>query len=338
MTHPLILPLDSPDATLAACGGKGVNLAKLARAGLPVPPGFVVTTDAYRQFVAAHDLQPFILATLAATDSDDPAALETASAAIRARFALAPIPTELAAAIVDAARVLTTDHRLPITAHLPQAVRSSATAEDLPDMSFAGQQDTFLNVVGDDALLEAVVACWSSLWTARAIAYRARNGIAQDVVALAVVVQAMVESEASGVLFTANPLTGQRGETVIDATLGLGEALVSGQVEPDHYEWTASGAGQTVESSTWTGQMSKGLRQSISFHVTGKRDECVACTCTASTNVFVDVHELSVTNGLYLGLDRTDCGRTNPVVKVAGAIIDPEPTGSSACLWTDCGI
>ena len=84
--------------------------------------------------------------------------------------------------------------------------------------------------------------------------------------------------------------------------------------------------------------MSKGLRQSISFHVTGKRDECVACTCTASTNVFVDVHELSVTNGLYLGLDRTDCGRTNPVVKVAGAIIDPEPTGASAYLWTDCGI
>ena len=235
MTHPLILPLDSPDASLATCGGKGVNLAKLARAGLPVPPGFVVTTDAYRQFVSANDLQPFILATLAATDSDDPAALETASAAIRARFALAPIPTKLAAAIVDASRVLTTDHRLPITDHLPQAVRSSATAEDLPDMSFAGQQDTFLNVVGDQALTEAVVACWSSLWTARAIAYRARNGIAQESVALAVVVQAMVESEASGVLFTANPLTGQRGETVIDATLGLGEALVSGQVEPDHY-------------------------------------------------------------------------------------------------------
>ena len=116
------------------------------------------------------------------------------------------------------------------------------------------------------------------------------------------------------------------------------ESVSTYEVEPDHYEWTASGAGQTVESSTWTGQMSKGLRQSISFHVTGKRDECVACTCTASTNVFVDVHELSVTNGLYLGLDRTDCGRTNPVVKVAGAIIDPEPTGSSAYLWTDCGI
>jgi pyruvate,water dikinase len=119
--------------------------------------------------------------------------------------------------------------------HSPVAVRSSATAEDLPDLSFAGQQDTLLNVVGDQALLQAVVTCWSSLWTARAIAYRQRNGIAHEGVALAVVVQAMVESESSGVLFTANPLSGRRGEAVIDATLGLGEALVSGQVEPDQY-------------------------------------------------------------------------------------------------------
>ena len=115
------------------------------------------------------------------------------------------------------------------------AVRSSATAEDLPDLSFAGQQDTYLNIIGAQALLQAVIDCWSSLWTARAIGYRARNGIPQQDLALAVVVQQMVQSEASGVLFTANPLTGVRAETVIDATLGLGEALVSGQVEPDQY-------------------------------------------------------------------------------------------------------
>jgi pyruvate,water dikinase len=115
------------------------------------------------------------------------------------------------------------------------AVRSSATTEDLPEASFAGQQDTFLNVTGDEALLKAVVRCWSSLWTARAIGYRARNGIEHQGAALAVVVQEMVESETSGVLFTANPLTGKRTETVVDATFGLGEALVSGQVEPDHY-------------------------------------------------------------------------------------------------------
>ena len=117
----------------------------------------------------------------------------------------------------------------------PVAVRSSATAEDLPDMSFAGQQDTFLNVVGTEVLLETVVGCWSSLWTARAIGYRARNQISHDEVSLSCVVQNMVQSEASGVMFTANPLTGLRSETVIDATLGLGEALVGGHVEPDHY-------------------------------------------------------------------------------------------------------
>jgi pyruvate,water dikinase len=114
-------------------------------------------------------------------------------------------------------------------------VRSSATAEDLPDTSFAGQQDTYLNTVGERSLLDAMVRCWASLWTARAIGYRSRNEVPHAEVSLAVVVQLMVESESSGVLFTANPLTGKRSETVIDATLGLGEALVSGQVEPDHY-------------------------------------------------------------------------------------------------------
>jgi pyruvate,water dikinase len=118
---------------------------------------------------------------------------------------------------------------------LPVAVRSSATAEDLPGLSFAGQQDTYLNIVGSDALIEAVKSCWASLWTARAMGYRARNHIAPEEVTLAVVVQQMIPSEVSGILFTANPLTGHRGETVIDASFGLGEAIVSGQVEPDNY-------------------------------------------------------------------------------------------------------
>ncbi len=115
------------------------------------------------------------------------------------------------------------------------AVRSSATTEDLPDLSFAGQQDTYLNVIGEAQLLKAVVDCWSSLWTARAIGYRLRNAISHEEAALAVIVQQMVPSEISGVLFTANPLTGLLSESVIDATFGLGEALVSGQVEPDHF-------------------------------------------------------------------------------------------------------
>lgn len=242
---PLILPLDSPDATLSNAGGKAMNLARLARAGLPVPPGFIIATDAYQAFVAANDLAPMITSQLSTADGQ--LGIDAASTAIRSQFAAAPVPTDLAAQILASYHALRHSsfivHR---SSFPPVAVRSSATAEDLPDLSFAGQQDTLLNVVGDQALLQAVVTCWSSLWTARAIAYRQRNGISHDGVALAVVVQAMVESETSGVLFTANPLTGRRSEAVIDATPGLGEALVSGQVEPDQYMVDAA-AGRIVQ-------------------------------------------------------------------------------------------
>ncbi len=221
-----LLALDSPAATLALVGGKGANLAKLAQANFPVPGGFLVTTQAYAEFVAANRLDAWVQTVVAQADPNDPVALEAVSTQIRTRFGAGAIPPQLAAVLRHAYQTL---------GHPPVAVRSSATAEDLPEMSFAGQQDTYLNILGEDALLQAVVNCWASLWTARAIGYRTRNQIAHHDVALAVVVQQMVQSEASGVLFTANPLTGKRSETVIDATLGLGEALVSGQVEPDHY-------------------------------------------------------------------------------------------------------
>lgn len=224
--HPLALRLRDPRVVFALAGGKGANLARLARADLPVPDGFILITSAYSAFVAANGLEQQILDRLEQTTLDDPQLLETTSAAMRALFAAGTMPAAIAAAI----RAAYTELGQP-----PVAVRSSATAEDLPDLSFAGQQDTFLNIVGEHALLDAVIRCWSSLWTARAIGYRARNRIDQRDVALAVVVQTMVQSQASGVLFTANPLSGRRAETVIDATLGLGEALVSGQVEPDHY-------------------------------------------------------------------------------------------------------
>lgn len=225
MDAELVLRFDSADATLERAGGKGANLARLTRTGLPVPPGFIVTTAAYKAFVAASDLWAIIAATLSNLRPEDPADLERASIAIRAAFRVTPVP----GTIVDNVRSAYTE-----LGEGPVAVRSSATAEDLPDLSFAGQQDTFLNVIGFEALMAAVVECWSSLWTARAIGYRQRNAIGQEGVALAVAVQTMAPAEASGVLFTANPLTGHRGQTVIDATLGLGEALVSGQVEPDH--------------------------------------------------------------------------------------------------------
>jgi pyruvate,water dikinase len=188
----------------------------------------VVTTAAYDGYVAASDLARFILETANAAPAEDPAALATASDAIRTRFALGQIPAGLGQAL------RATYGGLEISS-IAVAVRSSATAEDLSELSFAGQQDTFLNVVGEEALMRAVVDCWSSLWTARAIGYRARNGIPHDRIALAVVVQTMVQSEVSGVLFTANPLNGRRTETVIEAAPGLGDALVSGQVQPESY-------------------------------------------------------------------------------------------------------
>jgi phosphoenolpyruvate synthase/pyruvate phosphate dikinase len=229
-----ILPFTSSASTLALAGGKGMNLSILARAGFPAPPGFIVTTDAYRAFVAENKIQDRILSHIKTLAPDDPVALDSASSEIATLFEQGHIPDEIASTIVSAYRDL---------AAPPVAVRSSATAEDLPGLSFAGQQETYLNILGGDAVLDAVKKCWASLWTARAIGYRARNRIPPDEVTLAVVVQQMIASESSGVLFTANPLTGRRAEMVIDASFGLGEAIVSGQVEPDHY---------VVDTHTWT--------------------------------------------------------------------------------------
>ena len=225
-SEPAILPLDTEVATLDLVGGKGRNLSVLARAGFAVPPGFLITTRAYADFARANDLADFAPARAREARPDDPEALEAASAAIRERFAAGSVPDHLTRAVRDAYTAL---------GEPPVAVRSSATAEDLPGMSFAGQHDTILNVVDADALLRAVVDCWSSLWTARAIGYRARMGVPSEAVSLAVAVQTLVSAEVSGVLFTANPLDGRRTELVIDAAFGLGEALVSGQLEPDHY-------------------------------------------------------------------------------------------------------
>jgi len=225
MSTSWVLPLRAPAVTLAHAGGKGVNLGVMLRAGLPVPAGFVVTTDSYRAFVAANALAPLIETQWQRIVSGDPAALDAASSILRTAFAEASAPSEVAAAISSAYHDL--------GRAMPVAVRSSATAEDLPDASFAGQQDTYLNVIGESALLDAVKHCWGSLWTARAMAYRVRRGIAPDQVSLAVVVQKMVAADAAGVMFTVNPLTGARDEVVINAAWGLGEALVAGRVTPD---------------------------------------------------------------------------------------------------------
>jgi len=223
---PILLPLNDPQADLEMVGGKGMSLAKMINAGLPVPGGFHVTTHAYRQFVAENGLQEKILANLAGIDPTDTSRLEAASQAITRLFTAAPIPENIAAAVTTAYQALN-------ERDAPVAVRSSATAEDLPGASFAGQQETYLNIRGAEAVLEAVRRCWASLWTARAIAYRMKNAIDQNSVALAVVVQELVSADAAGILFTANPVSGSRDELLINAAWGLGEAVVSGAVTPD---------------------------------------------------------------------------------------------------------
>lgn len=181
-------------------GGKGANLGELTRAGFPVPPGFVLTTAAYREVVARNGI----------TSRDS--------------FAGTEIPDAMVAELLAAHAALGAE---------AVAVRSSATAEDLAGASFAGQQDTFLHVVGADALLVAVRGCWASLWNSRAVAYRSRQGIDPATVAIAVVVQRMVDADAAGVLFTANPTNGRRDESVVSAAWGLGESVVSGSVTTD---------------------------------------------------------------------------------------------------------
>lgn len=218
-----IVSFDTKDTPLEVVGGKGRSLSEMTSAGLPVPGGFHISTAAYREFVSENNLQSPILEAAGKAPGQE----QIASQNITKLFAEFDISPVVAAEIKDAYAKLGNDPAV--------AVRSSANAEDLPDRSFAGQQETYLNVIGEQALLAAVRDCWASLWTPRAISYRGQMGIAHDQVAMAVVVQIMVPSEVSGILFTANPATGERSEMIANASFGLGEAVVSGQVTPDTY-------------------------------------------------------------------------------------------------------
>ena len=231
-----ILWLDDPRASAPArSGGKGANLARLCQAGLPVPAGFVVDVEAYRRFVDEAGIGPLVARTAREVTGDDADALADASAALVAAFEATPVPRPLAEAIAVAWRQLGAG---------PVAVRSSATAEDLPRASFAGQQDTVLGVTGADQVTAAVRRCWSSLWTTRALAYRTRQGIDHTEVAAAVVVQRMVAADVAGVLFTADPLTGRRDHVMVEAVRGLGAPLVGGRVTPQR--WVVDGPTQAV--------------------------------------------------------------------------------------------
>ena len=217
---------DAGPGDVATAGGKGVGLGGLVQAGLPVPSGFVLSTAAYADFVEANHLQAGIHELAALSPTAAPRDYEDASKRIRALFSGGTMPAAIAGELGSAYVKLG-------NGDAAVAVRSSATAEDLASASFAGQQETFLNVRGAEALAAAVTDCWASLWTARAMAYRAREGIGPDTVRLAVVVQRMVEAEAAGVMFTANPANGRRDQTAISAAWGLGESVVSGTVTTD---------------------------------------------------------------------------------------------------------
>ncbi|WP_369213341.1 PEP/pyruvate-binding domain-containing protein, partial [Streptomyces flavofungini] len=230
MSERYVVGLQDVDGTrIADVGGKGAHLGELSRIeGVRVPDGFCVTTGAFRRVMADVPMLDERLERLAALDPDDREALRALSADIRRSIEGTPVPDGLAAAITGALARL--DERAAC------AVRSSATAEDLPTASFAGQQDTYLNVIGSAEILRHVSRCWASLFTERAVTYRQRNGIDHRTVDMAVVVQRMVLPRASGILFTADPVTGDRTAATVDAGFGLGEALVSGLVNPDVFK------------------------------------------------------------------------------------------------------
>jgi pyruvate,water dikinase len=213
---------------LARVGGKGANLGELVAAGIPVPRAFCVTTTAYRRHLAENGLHRAITALLEAIDYGTTESIEHHATAIRAAIMDAPTPLDIEQQIATAYAAMSQGKQ-----GISVSVRSSATAEDLPGTSFAGQQDTYLHIIGPAGVIGAVKRCWASLWTGRAIAYRQSQGFAHESVLLAVVVQEMFPSEVSGVMFTANPVTSNPFEFFLNASWGLGEAVVSGQVNPD---------------------------------------------------------------------------------------------------------
>ncbi len=217
------------ESDLETVGGKAGKLGELVRQGLPVPPGFVITTEAYQAFLDATDLHRTVPEALGTIQTDQPATVEAASQRLRSAFETTDFPPELKAEIVAAYEAFVKKHAVRFS-----AVRSSATAEDLEGASFAGLQDTYLNVAGIENILTSVRKCWGSLFTPRVLVYRQRKGFDHATVRLAVLVQQMVDATVSGILFTKDPNTGEN-HMIVEAAFGLGEAVVGGEVTPDHY-------------------------------------------------------------------------------------------------------
>jgi len=224
-------------ADIEKVGGKGANLGEMSQAGFPVPPGFCIATDAYQRMISRGNLYPQIETLLNSSINS----LAESAKRIQEMILGVSFPDELAKEIENAYRKLAKEKIVPV------AVRSSATAEDLPEASFAGQQETYLGIRGERELLRHTQLCWASLWTERAISYRQRNGFPHQQVSLSVVVQAMVEPETAGVLFTANPQNGNWSEMLVNASYGLGESVVSGQITPDSYRLSVGAESLIIE-------------------------------------------------------------------------------------------
>jgi pyruvate,water dikinase len=229
-----VRPFEECDLSMVAkVGGKCASLGELMKARIPVPPGFAITTDAYEYFLDENGLTQSVIGRLKDLDESAVDEIDRASSEIRASIEAGTISEPLEDVIAEQYRSLAKRARTPAA---PVAVRSSATAEDLPDASFAGQQDTYLWVRGVDDLLDKIRRCWSSLFTSRAISYRTKMGFDHSKVLISVAVQKMVRSFAAGVMFTLNPSSGDPATVVIDSNWGYGESVVSGEVTPDQFQ------------------------------------------------------------------------------------------------------
>lgn len=228
-----------PDGELAmAAGGKGASLCRMSRAGLPVPEGFIVRSEMFNAFMEANGLWDYVFEKLGTIDFSSDASLIAVSAEIRRRIIDCPVPQDMAEDIVK--------HYAKIGAgREPVAVRSSGTAEDLDDASFAGQQETFLFVIGNDDVVRFIKECWASLYNDRAIFYRREKKFDERSISIAVVVQRMVSAQKAGVMFTSNPITNDYNTVVLEAAWGLGEAIVSGIVTPDNL-WIDKRSGEVT--------------------------------------------------------------------------------------------
>jgi len=218
--------------SLPRVGGKNASLGEMTKAGIPVPPGFAVTTEAYEDFLTDAGIKGDIEHALSQVDIEDVASVDKASQTIRQLIESAPLPQRIGEAISAAYQTLAEECNV---ADLPIAVRSSATAEDLPGASFAGQQETYLWIRGSDQVLEKFKNCISSLFTPRAISYRIKMGFPHEKVLISVGMQKMVNARAAGVMFTLNPASGDVSKIVIEGNWGLGETVVAGEVTPDWF-------------------------------------------------------------------------------------------------------